>query len=288
MDAKESSSKLLADLFLERIELVNVQEIDKKHRAELELSVKYLLETCRMASEDCSGMTMRANTAKIHIKNHLNAIDGLGRAHDEKVKDKNELMSQTHHLKQEQAKLYVSRNEANKLISTCNASIARISDIGVSVQLPVTSCELKKADSLMEVCTRMEAAADEMIFLSRKEKEQDIGVIERCKIIEKSLLLNEAKAGDVRLVCNRIRDDNIEAAAKRFRTLSWALSSINTSIASSYEKLVDGGEVYLSYASDSLSLFLEGVQMIARSENRPWTEINKLSGGQQAACGVSV
>ena len=51
---------------------------------------------------------------------------------------------------------------------------------------------------------------------------------------------------------------------------------------------MEDGECYLFYASDSLSLFVEGIQMIVRSEYRPWTEIYKLSGGQQATCGVSV
>jgi chromosome segregation ATPase len=187
-------------------------------------------------------------------------------------------------------KIESSLRETNDLQFSSEAEVTRINGIGLSL---VVAENLNAHEDILllsidQVTTRIQELADQIKFLAAKEHEQDLGVILKCKLLEENMVALEEEIEGKRIAMQNLHSESMDAATKRFRSVSRALSSINVSIATFYERLVDNGECYLSYASDSLSLFAEGVQMIARSENRPWTDINKLSGGQQAACGVSV
>lgn len=70
---------------------------------------------------------------------------------------------------------------------------------------------------------------------------------------------------------------------RRFDLLMDHLRQINHNLTSCYPQLVPGGGCFLSFPTDPISLFQEGVTLMAQHGNQPWRETGKLSGGQQAA-----
>eukprot|EP01041_Mallomonas_annulata_P006658 gene6658-13477_t len=73
----------------------------------------------------------------------------------------------------------------------------------------------------------------------------------------------------------------------RFDQLSTALRDLNHHIGRMYQSLIPFGNCYLSFPSVSVSLFEEGVSLLVQHGSQPWKETGKLSGGQQAVCGLA-
>lgn len=179
------------------------------------------------------------------------------------------------------------RSSTNALKIAAEAEIQRLQSICTSLITPTCSVEIESVgeNEMDEYLLDLEHQSN---YLADREKSLDISILETVQILnEKMGTLTKSRAEN-QLRIKRLHCEILDATAMRYKILSSALSKTNDCIGSVYQQLIESGECYLSYPSDSSSLFEEGILLIARSEGRCWTEINKLSGGQQAACGLAV
>ena len=75
---------------------------------------------------------------------------------------------------------------------------------------------------------------------------------------------------------------------QRFLTLTTNLREINERLGTLYRRCVPHADCYLSYASNPISLYEEGLTIRAQHGASAWRDAAQLSGGQQAACSLSL
>lgn len=170
------------------------------------------------------------------------------------------------------------------LIKDCD----RIKDIrGFDAASDHETSKYQQADK-MTIDRAIEDASCQVDYISSQLDNLDMTVLEESKSVSKNICDVMESIDCIRYEIQRLHEDILIVTGNRYKLITFALDDINKSIGTFYENLIEGGECYLSYPGDSTSLFAEGIQFIARYEDRCWTDIKKLSGGQQAACGFAV
>ena len=79
-----------------------------------------------------------------------------------------------------------------------------------------------------------------------------------------------------------------ELENQRFLTLTTNLRDINERLGALYRRCVPSADCYLAYASNPISLYEEGLTIRAQHGASAWRDAAQLSGGQQAACSLSL
>lgn len=81
----------------------------------------------------------------------------------------------------------------------------------------------------------------------------------------KSQDLND-QALEVQRTANRLQQ-------KRIKLLMHHLSVLSTTLSAVYRKIVPGADCYLNYATNPISLFQEGVTLVAQHGQSSWREV---------------
>jgi len=102
---------------------------------------------------------------------------------------------------------------------------------------------------------------------------------------QKKILANACKIRRFGMECQQKAN---ETQIRRFVDLSHHLKTICDQLSVVYSQLVPQAQCYLSYVDNPKSLFVEGVSIIAQYGNSAWRESSMLSGGQKAACSLSL
>eukprot|EP00602_Paraphysomonas_sp_CaronLab_P005490 CAMPEP_0185023262 /NCGR_PEP_ID=MMETSP1103-20130426/5944_1 /TAXON_ID=36769 /ORGANISM="Paraphysomonas bandaiensis, Strain Caron Lab Isolate" /LENGTH=995 /DNA_ID=CAMNT_0027555767 /DNA_START=509 /DNA_END=3496 /DNA_ORIENTATION=+ len=95
---------------------------------------------------------------------------------------------------------------------------------------------------------------------------------------------------DIRKVVNETHRLIGATEDRRFVLLSAALREADRHISCTFLEMTQNqGDCFLSYATDPVSMFSEGVVIFARfGDSKEYREARQLSGGQQAACGLAL
>ena len=177
--------------------------------------------------------------------------------------------------------------ESEKLRSESSAQMDAIAlrGLDIATSSPFSEIQVMNVEAVDAYLHQLSRQYD---HFAAKESRLDMNVLHQVSALRSVAREMEADVATKQQLMQSAHQEAMQTAVRRYLKVSHALTHINNSIGSYYEKLIDCGECYLSYPSDSTSLFAEGVMIIARSGDRPWVEVHKLSGGQQAACGFAV
>jgi chromosome segregation ATPase len=116
--------------------------------------------------------------------------------------------------------------------------------------------------------------SDQRRHLQESEIPLDILTIPRMRQIKRDLVSTNALMENKRFSMIELQKSISALQLKRYELLHTTLEHLNSSVSRIYPQLKTTGECYLSYPSDPASLYSEGVTLMARSDSRPWMEVN--------------
>ena len=74
-------------------------------------------------------------------------------------------------------------------------------------------------------------------------------------------------------IASQKMNESNELQLQRFLKLTTVLNQINTNIGPIYKKIVPNSDCYLSFATDPILLFEEGISLLAQHGSQSWKEV---------------